>query len=268
MNASAWGDPELYELENSDDPHFDLPYWQHLIERRAPRRMLELGCGTGRLTFPLAAAGIAADADCELVGLDLSEPFLAHARAALASEPEAVRDAVRLEHGDMRSFAFEERFDLVFVPFNTLAYLHTREDQLACLRAARAHLAPGGAFAFDLLVPRFDFLAEAMHPFPPLRVDADISNGTPGVERFVRSCVDRYDPASQTLDSTLFYDVHRTGGGHERHVLDLSWHMYFPAELDGLLEAAGLEPLERRGGWRGEPMDAGARRYVFVCGGG
>ena len=76
----------------------------------------------------------------------------------------------------------------------------------------------------------------------------------------------RYDPATQTLNSTFFYDIHRTGGGSERLVRDLAWHMYFPAELDGLLEVAGLQPLERRGGWNGEPLDAGARRYVFVCG--
>ena len=183
MNESPWDDPELYELENADDPHFDLPFWQRLVERRTPRRMLELACGTGRLTFPLAEAGLAADPESELIGIDRSEPFLA--RAELAEQP----PAVRLESGDMRSFALEDRFDLVVVPFNSLAYIHTREDQLACLRAARAHLAPGGAFAFDVR----------------------------------------------------------------------------PAELEGLLAVAGLQPLERRGGWNGEPLDAGARRYVFVC---
>jgi len=266
MSGSPWDDPELYELENADDPAFDLPFWQELVERRAPRRMLELGCGTGRLTLPLAAAGLAADPEFELVGLDGSKPFLAHARAALAGQSAAVRASVRLEAGDMRSFSLEERFDLVAVPFNSLAYIHTREDQLACLRAARAHLAPGGVFAFDLLAPRLDYLAEAIHPSPPMRVDADLAAPAPGVERFVRSCVDRYDPSTQTLTSTFFYDVHRVNGGSERRVHDLAWHMYFPAELEGLLAAAGLEPLERRGGWNGEPLDAGARRYVFVCG--
>jgi len=265
MNRSPWDDPELYDLENADDPHFDLPFWRRLVERRAPRRMLELACGTGRLTLPLAAAGLEADPEFELVGIDRSEPFLARACEELAEQPPAVRAAVRLEIGDMRSFALEDRFDLVVVPFNSLAYIHTREDQLACLRSARAHLAPGGAFAFDLLVPRFDFLAEAMHAFPAVRVDADYAEPRPGVERFVRSCVDRYDPSTQTLTSTFFYDIHRTGRESERLVRDLAWHMYFPAELEGLLEAAGLEPLERRGGWHGEPLNAGAPRYVFVC---
>jgi SAM-dependent methyltransferase len=268
MSGSPWDSPELYELENADDPHFDLPFWHGLVERRAPRRMLELGCGTGRLTFPLAAAGLAADGEFRLVGLDSSEAFLAHARAALAGQPATVTAAVRLEAGDMRSFALDERFDLVTAPFNSLAYIHTREEQLACLRAARAHLAPGGTFAFDLLAPRFDYLAEALHPFPPMRVDADIAAPAPGVERFTRSCVDRYDPSTQTLTSTLYYDVQRSGGPVERHVRDLDWHMYFPSELEGLLAAAGLEPLERRGGLNGEPLDAGARRYVFVCGAG
>jgi SAM-dependent methyltransferase len=265
MSGSPWDHPELYELENADDPHFDLPFWRGLVQRRAPRRVLELGCGTGRLALPLAAAGVQAAPGFELVGLDRSEPFLAHARAALAECPEPVRTAVRLVRGDMRSFALAERFDLVAVPFNTLAYLHTREDQLACLRAARAHLAEGGAVAFDVLAPRYDLLAEALHPFPPLRVDADFPAPALGVERFVRSCVDRYDPATQTLHSTFFYEVHRNGAGPERHAQDLAWHMYFPGELDGLLESAGLTALERHGGWRGEPADAGARRYVFVC---
>lgn len=265
MSESPWDDPELFELEIADDPHFDLPFWQRLVERREPRRMLELACGTGRLTFPLATAALAAVAEFEIVGIDRSESFLARARAELAQQPAAVRAAVRLEVGDMRSFALEEHFDLVAIPFNSLAYIHTREDQLACLRAARAHLAPGGAFAFDVLAPRLDFLAEAMHEFPALRVDADFAVPVPGVERFVRSCVDRYDPATQTLNSTFFYDIHRTGGASERRVQDLAWHMYFPAELEGLLEVAGFQPIERRGGWNGEPLDADARRYVFVC---
>ena len=173
MTGSLWDDPELYELENADDPYFDLPFWQRLIERREPRRVLELASGTGRMTFPLAAAGRARDPAFEIVGLDASQPMLTHARAALAEQPGPVRAAVRFEAADMRSFALADRFDLVIVPFNSLAYVHTREDQLACLRAARAHLAPGGAFAFDLLAPRFDYLAEALHPFPPMRVDAD-----------------------------------------------------------------------------------------------
>ena len=265
MSGSPWDDPELYELENADDPDFDLAFWRRLIGELRPRRMLELACGTGRLSVPMAAAGAAHRDGFELVGVDNSEPFLARARAVLADQPEAARAAVRFELGDMRDFALEGGFDLIAIPFNSLAYLYTAEDRLAALRTARRHLAPGGRLAFDLLAPRLDYLAEALHPFPPVRLDVDFQLPEAGVARFLRSCVDRYDPGTQTLTSTFLYEIHRSDGAVERHVRDVRWHMYYPAELELLLAAAGLEPVARHGGWEGEAFDAASRRYVFVC---
>ena len=84
MTDTAWVDAELYELENADDPDFDLPFWRGLVQDRRPRRMLELACGTGRLSVPMAAAGAAARDGFELVGVDSSEEYLARARAVLA----------------------------------------------------------------------------------------------------------------------------------------------------------------------------------------
>ena len=51
-------DPDLYDLENADDPAFDLGFWTALVRERAPRRVLELGLRTGRLTLPLARLGV------------------------------------------------------------------------------------------------------------------------------------------------------------------------------------------------------------------
>lgn len=264
MNGS-WGDAELYELETADDPDFDVDYWQGLVRELRPRRMLELACGTGRLTMPLAAAGSAAHEGFELVGLDSSEPFLVRARERLEAQPGELCAAVRLQHGDMRDFALEGAFDLIAMPFNALAYLYNAHDQLAALTTARRHLAADGRLAFDVLAPRMDYLAEAVHPFPPMRLDVDFKLQREGIERFLRSCVDRYDVATQTLTSTFLYDIHRSDGAIERRIHDVLWHMYFPAELELLLAKAGLEPVVRQGGWNGEPWDSAARRCVFVC---
>lgn len=263
--SDSWDDAELYELETADEPDFDFDFWQGLVRELRPRRMLELACGTGRLSVPLAVAGVSAREDFELVGLDSSEPFLARAREQADAQPEAVRTAVRLELADMRDFELEGSFDLIAMPFNALAYLYNAHDQLAALTTARRHLAADGRLAFDLLAPRLDYLAEAVHPFPPVRLDVDFRLEQNGIERFLRSCVDRYDPATQTLTSTFLYDVHRSGGAVERHIHDVVWHMYFPAELELLLARAGFEPVLRQGGWNGEPWDAASRRYIFVC---
>jgi SAM-dependent methyltransferase len=254
-----WRDPELYELENADDPEFDLAFWEPVVREAAPRRMLELACGTGRLTLPLALLGVAE----ELVGLDSSAPFLGFAAERMEAEP--LRTAVRLVEGDMRAPAVDGPFDLILVPFNSLAYLTTRAERLACLRAIRALLAPGGSFAFDLVAPRYDFLAEATLSCPPLRMDADHAAPALGVTRFLRTYSDSYDPATQTLHSTNRYEIHRADGRVEHRITDLDWHIYFPDELELLLDATGFEVAARYGGYAREPWTARSRQYLWLC---
>jgi SAM-dependent methyltransferase len=255
-----WLDPDLYDAENADDPAFDLCFWESVVREVAPRRMLELACGTGRLTLPLARLGIAE----ELVGIDSSAPFLERLRERLADEPEPVREVVRVLEGDMRAPAVDGTFDLVAVPFNSLAYLIAREDRLACLRSAHALLAPGGRLAFDLIQPRYDFIAEALQPSPPVRVDVDHAAPEYGVARFLRTYSDAYDARTQTLRSTNRYEIHHTDGRVEHQTGDLDWHIYFPEELELLLEAAGLTVVERFGDYDRGAWTAASRRYLWL----
>jgi SAM-dependent methyltransferase len=255
----VWDDPDLYELENADDPAFDVAFWESVVRSVTPRRMLELACGTGRLTLPLARLGVAE----ELVGVDRSEPFLARLRARVNGAPLPTR--VEIVHGDMREPPVEGSFDLVLIPFNSLAYLTARADRLACLRAVRSLLAPGGAFAFDLVAPRYEFLSEASLPCPPLRVDADHPAPEAGVTRFLRSYTDTYDPASQTLRSTNRYEVFYDDGRVEHRITDLDWHIYFPDELELLLSAAGLAVEERYGSYERAPWSSASRRYLWIA---
>jgi SAM-dependent methyltransferase len=257
----VWNDADLYDLENADDPAFDLGFWESLVRDLAPRRVLELACGTGRVTLPLARLGVAS----ELVALDNSEPFLAKLRSRLAGE--ALATGVSVVHGDMRSPQVDGPFDLIAVPFNSLAYLTSRESRIACLRGVRDLLAPGGRFAFDLVAPRYDFLAEGVGGLPPLRVDADHPAPENGVARFVRSYTDNYDRASQTLRSTNRYEIYHEDGRVEHRITDLDWHIYFPEELSLLLDACGLEVVERYGDYDRSPWNAASRRYLWLAAG-
>ena len=254
-----WNDADLYDFENADDPAFDLGFWASLVRDLAPRRILELACGTGRVTLPLARLGVAS----ELVALDNSEPFLAKLRSRL--DGEALATGVSVVHGDMRSPQVDGPVDLVAVPFNSLAYLLTREDRVTCLRAVRDLLAPGGRFAFDLVQPRYDFLAESGAPCPPLRVDADHAVPDAGVARFLRSYTDTYDASTQTLHSTNRYEIFYADGRVEHRIADLDWHIYFPEELELLLAGAGLTVVERYGDYERGRWDAASRRYLWLA---
>jgi SAM-dependent methyltransferase len=257
-----WLDPDLYDMENADDPGFDLGYWEAFVQEAAPARLLELACGTGRVTLPLARLGVAS----ELVAVDSSAPFLARLHERLAVEAEPVREAVRVVEGDIRRPAVDGPFDAIIVPFNSLAYLITREDRDACLSSARSLLADGGAFAFDLVQPRYEFLAEATGTCPPMRVDADHAAPDHGVSRFLRSYSDVYDPRTQTLHSTNRYELHHADGRVEHRIGDLDWHIYFPEELELLLENAGLRVLDRYGDYDRGPWTGASRRYLWVAG--
>jgi SAM-dependent methyltransferase len=256
-----WLDPDLYEIENADDPAFDHGYWESLIQELAPKRLLELACGTGRVTLPLARLGVAA----EIVALDYSAPFVARLRERLAVEDEGVRAAVRVVEGDMRRPAVEGPFDVIIVPFNSLAYLIARDDRVACLTAVRELLGVDGTFAFDLIQPRYDFLAEATGSCPPLRADVDHEAPKLGVARFLRSYSDVYEPRTQTLRSTNRYEIHYTDGRVEHRIGDLDWHIYFPEELELLLESTGFRVVERFGDYQRGPWTGASRRYLWVA---
>jgi ubiquinone/menaquinone biosynthesis C-methylase UbiE len=68
-----------------------VPFWESLVRELAPRRVLELACGTGRVTLPLARLGVVE----ELVALGSSVPFLERLRSRLSGEP------VTIVEGDM-----------------------------------------------------------------------------------------------------------------------------------------------------------------------
>src|SRR3954462_14469893 len=102
--VSMWDDAWAYDLATRlfDE---DLRYWQATLRQLRPRRVLDLGCGTGRLTISLAETGLGSDPDFTILGLDASAAFLAAAASRLAGCDSDVRDSVRFVPGDMADFA-------------------------------------------------------------------------------------------------------------------------------------------------------------------
>src|SRR5260370_2950662 len=73
--------------------------------------VLELGCGTGRITMALAEAGK------RVTGLDLSERMLERAEKKRAAVRVGARERVHLVQADMARFDLGEKFPLVIIPF-------------------------------------------------------------------------------------------------------------------------------------------------------
>src|SRR5689334_5996660 len=110
--------------------------------------VLELACGTGRLTIPIAAAGH------ETVGIDIAEPMLrvARAKARRRAHPPAFITA------DVRAFDLGRRFACVLYPDSAMSHLLSAQDLAQALACARAHVAPGGAFIVAVFNPSLAIL--------------------------------------------------------------------------------------------------------------
>lgn len=130
----------------------DVDFWLDVLASAPPGRVLELACGTGRVTVPLAAAGV------ELVGIDLDPVMLAAAQTRWAQwtrRPGDLRGGrperqPLLVGADMRRFALACRFGAAIVPYNSIQLLTDPADVTACLACLCAHLAAGGVVGLEV----------------------------------------------------------------------------------------------------------------------
>lgn len=145
MTDDPYRDPVLYDLEYRGQQ--DDVTWYVALARRIGGPVLELGCGNGRITVPMARAGLTVD------GVDLSAEMLADLARKLDGEAAPVRERVRTTLADFRAFQPERRYGLVIWPFNALHHCASHADLLAVLGRAHAALGPGGTLAVDLYLP-------------------------------------------------------------------------------------------------------------------
>ena len=123
----------------------DLPLWRVLADLAAPRgrpcEVLDLGCGTGRVSLDLASHGH------RVTGLDLHSGFADELRRRAAAQNVAAGAVV----GDARAFDLGRRFDLVLAALQFVQLLRGSEERIAALERVRAHLRDRGMFAAALL---------------------------------------------------------------------------------------------------------------------
>ena len=120
----------------------DLPFWLRLAAT-ADGPILELGCGTGRLTLPLVEAGFA------VTGVERQAEALRFLQGLC---PAATRPHLRLVQADFTALPLQAQFALAIMPCNTYSTLLPHERR-AALQSIRRVLCPGGVFAASLPNP-------------------------------------------------------------------------------------------------------------------
>lgn len=207
-------------------------YVRHAVRSGGP--VLELACGTGRVAWPIAEAGI------EVTGIDRSEPMLDTARAKGADRPEETRRRAVFVHGDMTRFDLDRSFGLAVIAFRSFQSLLTPDDERSCLECIHRHLAPGGRLIIDNFDPLLQYCAPGADS-PPITRDGvrhPVTNNKVEIGVLTRET----DPFRQVLEERWrFREVDDSGAivREEEETLRLRW--IYRWEMRHLLELTRFE---------------------------
>lgn len=245
---------EIYDLEH-DELVEDLPFWREQV-RLDGGRVLDLGCGSGRLFATLMEGGAT-----RVVGIDGSAALLRRAEARVATQPDLAAAAadgrLTLLRGDVRALAtlnIRERFDLALA-VGVLPHLDGPEDALRLLGGVRSLLARGGRLVIDDIGP-------AAMPDRDLPLSVDWRRALHGREVVRRSeLIRRESPEGLRVAFSTIADAVQPDGTIAR--LPASHRLWYPSPeaLAALVVQAGmvvelsygshdLEPLGRESGRR------------------
>lgn len=241
--------PELYDLEYRD--HTEDLGWYRGLAARAGGPVLELACGTGRLTLALARAGV------EVHGVDASEAMLRRLAQKLAAEPPDVRARVRVSRGDFLTWRGADRYPLVLLPFNALHHCRDEAQLRAVFATCAAATAPGGRLGFDA------YLADAaLYDRDP---DERVEPRTfvlPETGERIESWEQAWWDPDERIHHVLYVYERADGRRHRSH---LQLRMF---DLDTLREAAraaGFEIEREASDFEGAPLGPDALKLVAVA---
>ena len=226
--------------------------------------VLELGCGTGRITMALAEAG------CRVTGLDISERMLERCRQKRAALGREARERVHLVQGDMTRFDLGEKFRLIIIPFRPFQHLLETQQQISCLESARRHLTAEGRRSGErsgrLMLDVFQTDAERMHDpqhqKEGLVTEYDLPDG-----RHVRIMerIAAFHRAQQRNDVEMIFYVKNSEGKEERLVFAWTLRYFFRYEVEHLLERCGFRVAAEFGDFDRSPIRDDSAEMIFVA---
>jgi len=242
MTSQAYRDPRLAALYDALNPPDASDAFYLGLAKGERKRILDIGCGTGRLAVDFASQGHLVTA------ADPAEGMLAMARARPGGE---LVDWVGRDAGGL---ALEGVFDLVVMTGHVFQVFPDDTAMVDALAAARHHLAPGGLFAFDTRNP-------AARAWEGWTTDATATEiAVPGIGQ-IRVAYDVRAVAGEHITYVTIFDF---GDGDRLEVPD-RLRFVDRSRLEILLGRAGLSAVHCFGDWDRTPFHAGSREIIMLA---
>jgi ubiquinone/menaquinone biosynthesis C-methylase UbiE len=236
---------EFYSLE-MDAFSKDIAFYQKNMPNAS--RVLELGCGTGRISRALSSSHT-------MFGLDLSHAMLQQAKQNR-----------KLEAGyvcmDMTQMAFQKPFDHIIIPYNTLNLLQSRTRTIDCLRQIHKLLPPRGTLLFQVYI-----IGKEMHETGDIkRFQFQIFPLPAESGKLIKESIRSFNPEKEAITLEERYRLRPTAPGKAkedlRHTLHLSGFSF--EKWLSILNDAGFNQLSLYGDYDNRPFHAEQDSLLLV----
>ena len=223
----------------------DVPFFVEYAKQA--EKVLELMSGTGRVSIPLAQAGV------NLTCVDSSPEMLAYLRQKAYQQGFSFNVVL----ADVAGLDLGKTFDLILLPFNSFAEITDPEAQRRALATVRQHLAPGGKFICTL------------HN-PPARLQV-VGQGLKLRGKFKEPdriillwSEETYDEAAELVNGMQFVEVYDAAGLMvEKRFVEISFYLHQPDRFEEMLSEAGFRIVQRFGDYELTAFDPETSPFVI-----
>jgi ubiquinone/menaquinone biosynthesis C-methylase UbiE len=222
--------PEFYDCVYGEIKH-DIPFWVDSVGTSTD--ILELACGTGRITLELAK-----NKNLRIDALDFSKEMLDRLR-----NKSMAFNNINIIEGDMRYFTTDKLYDKVFITSNSLNHIETRDDIDKVFKGIRRHLKTDGFLIFDILNPLFKYLTRDLngkYEEQIFKFDKD------RYFKMWENNIYHYDSQINTV--TYFYQFcNSEGKSINNHIYEqkIKVRLFYPQEMDYIIEKNGFQIMEK-----------------------
>jgi ubiquinone/menaquinone biosynthesis C-methylase UbiE len=248
-NLSEYENPKLYDLENDwivDEVDL-LVEWAEKLQV-GNSSILDLACGTGRLTLPLAKKGYT------MVGVDIHEGMLTEAKTKTTTDV-----SISWMQQDCTTLKLDEEVLFSYMVGHSFQHFLTNEDQDALLTSLYRVMKKDGVFIFSTRFPSTEELLQ--EPKEEYWRSVNVSDAV-RCDLYTKAI---YNPISQIQSYDTIRRFYEEESLVEERTTKIDLRYTYPQELERMLERNGFKLLHIHNNWRGEKLTASCYSMVVVC---
>ncbi|KYG30578.1 class I SAM-dependent methyltransferase [Bacillus gaemokensis] len=233
----------------------DIPFWLDITKDQ--NEILEIACGTGRITIPLLEAGKKVHA------IDYSDEMLKILDEKINSKYPEFKDQIFMQNQDMRNLNLNKKFDMIIITSNSLNHIETNKDLQKTFQSIHNHLNENGVLVFDILNPKFNFLLR-----DPNGVYAEEILKYGESNKFFKTWENNSYSYKEQINYVTYYyqfcDESGTNTAENIIKMQLKVRLYFPQEIDYVIQKSGFKIRKKYDWYDQRPWEGNTGEQILI----